>query len=725
MHSRVKKRFAQAGFAAVLAACVAAVTGCSGGPGSGSGPDGAPDCDVPALFQQRCGGNGCHQAPEGDLRPAAELDLVSPDVAERISNKTATQGGGVVVSPGRPEGSELWDRVQPTPMSGARMPLASLNPLPASDLDCIRDWISGLNPPMPEMDAGVPDDCPECECPNIGESEACFSAAGSLKAAGVCKEGTRTCEPTPTASYWGPCVDEIIPSPEKCSTPEDEDCNGTSPTTCSETWSFAVATAATSQAVRSVAVDSLDNVLVAGDFGLYREPDEGTPPGGLPNGKIDLGGGILTADGAEDGFYKDDVFLAKYDKNGNHLWSQRFGDTSNQTSTQVIVDADDNVILLGRAFGKIDFGNGVILDAAGTDDIFVAKFDGTTGTVIWSVIFGGISPDRAERMAVDRDGDVWVAGTFTDTATFGDKGPFTSTGVRDGIVLEIDGDTAAVRTAIPFGGGSTDATNNKVGDNYGFGIGVYTDNSTGTPTDFIYVTGYFSNTMRIAGGPELTSEGSTDIFVAKLDAAGGHVWSRAYGSSLEDVAHDLVVDPSNGSVTFTGFFQETIDFGGDAITSAGLNDIFLAKLDADGNHLFSKAYGDGMDQRNFGSFKTNSWTSLDIDAEGNIFLGGPLVGSANFGASPIVSPGENKMDAFLAKLDPAGNHIDSKRYGDTGTQLALDIAVANSGHVLLVGRFYTSSMAFDPVTGSVRGIGITAEGISSAGDGFVARLVVD
>ncbi|MDP9144955.1 MAG: hypothetical protein M3N43_09740, partial [Actinomycetota bacterium] len=425
-------------------------------------------------------------------------------------------------------------------------------------------------PPPPEMDGGI-EPCPDCECPDIGEIEACFSAAEMLKATGACKEGERTCEPTPTASYWGPCVDEILPQPERCDTLDiDEDCNGARPQ-CGETWSFALATVATAQAARSVAVDSQDNVFVAGDFGLYREPTDGSPPRGVPNGRIDLGGGILTAAGADDGVFKDDVFLAKYDKNGNHLWSQRFGDSSNQTATQVITDADDNVILLGRAFGKIDFGNGVLLDAAGTDDIFVAKFNGDTGAVSWSIILGGIDPDRAERLAVDSDGDIWVAGTFTGSVDFG-KGPFQTTGVRDGIVLEIDGESAAVRTAVPFGGGGTDAMSNKTGDNYGFGIGVYTDTSTGTPTDFVYVTGYFSNTMRIGGGPQLTSAGGTDVFVAKLDSAGNEVWSRAFGSPMNDVAHDLVVDPANGSVAFTGFFQGTVDFGGATITSAGLND---------------------------------------------------------------------------------------------------------------------------------------------------------
>ena len=729
MPSRVKKPFAQAGFSAVLVAFVAAVTGCSGG-GPGSGADAGPVCDVPALFQQKCGGSGCHGATD----PSGGLDLVSANVGVRISERQASQGLGVIVRPGRPEDSILYDRVQPMPTMGARMPLSGANPLPADEVSCIRDWISGLLPPPPDMDGGI-DDCPACECPVINATEVCFSGHTTLKGEGACREGTRTCEPTPTASQWGPCVDEVIPSPERCDTPDvDEDCNGVT-RDCSDTWAFALATAATNQAVRSVAVDSLDNVYVAGDFGLYREPEGGPPPDGLPNGKIDLGGGILTAAGSEVGIFKDDVFLAKYDKSGNHIWSQRFGDSSNQTSTQVIVDADDNVILLGRAFGKIDFGDG-LRDAVGTDDIFLAKF-GPDGGVLWSIILGGVDPDRAERMAVDSAGDIWIAGTFTNSADFG-RGPFQTTGVRDGIVLEVNGQSGAIRNAIQFGGGASDG-DDKSGDNYGFGIDVFIDDSTGTPTDFIYVTGYFSNTMSIGAGPQLTSAGGTDVFVAKLDGAGNHLWSQSFGSTRDDVAHDLVVDQADGSVAFTGFFQNTIDFGGDVLTSEDPHppidannpdgplrdsyDIFVAKLDADGEHVFSARYGDTADQRDFGTFQTNTWTSLDIDAAGNIFLGGPLVGSANFGSSPIVSP-EGRMDAFLVKLDPAGNHIYSTRYGDTGTQIALDIAVTHSGHVMLVGRFYSSSIVFEPATGTIRGIG-SSNGVSSGGDGFVARLIVD
>jgi hypothetical protein len=709
MSSRVKKSF-ELGVLASTLAVYAAAMGCSGG--SGSSPDASANCDVPALLQDSCAGNGCHG---GGATVAASLDLISPNVGQRISDLMALSSLDPIVRPGRPEDSVLYDRVQEEPTTGARMPLGGPPFLSDTETSCIRDWIAGLTPTPPDMpDAGP--GCPSCECQTFGETETCFSGASMFVEQGICAQGMRTCEAAGTTLEWGSCLEEVIPKPERCDTTDiDEDCDGASPP-CRDTWSFALATADHSQAARSVAVDSLDNVYVAGDY----------------TGKIDLGGGIYSSAGAADNVFKDDVFLAKYDKSGNHLWSKSFGDTSTQNATQVIVDSADNVILLGRAFGKIDFGDGA-RDATGTDDFFVAKFD-PDGTVIWSNIFGGIDPDRAERMAVDSGGDVWVAGTFTGTADFG-RGPFTSRGIRDGVIIEINGLTGAPRNAFQFGGGTTSGTT-KTGDNYGFGIAIYNEGTPAAPVDRVYVAGHFSNTMSFGAGPELTSAGGTDVFVAKLDSAGNHIWSQRFGSTRKDTAYDLVVDPTDGSVVVTGFFQDAINFGGPEITSGDAHpvdatnpqgkdsyDLFLAKLDADGGHVFSAGYGDTADQRNFDTFDNNTWTALDIDASGNIYLGGPLVGVINFGSSPIVSPME-RMDAFMAKFDPDGTHVYSARYGDNGTQIGLDIAATNSGHVLLVGRFYSSTMVFDPATGTVRGIGV-ANGVSSGGDGFVARLVVN
>ncbi len=105
----------------------------------------------------------------------------------------------------------------------------------------------------------------------------------------------------------------------------------------------------------AIAVDGARNVLVTGWF----------------QGTVDFGGGPLTNAGGFDSF---DIFVAKYDAAGAHLWSQSFGDTDSDRGSAIAVDADDNVLVTGRFQGTVDFGGGP-LTSAGSTDIFVTKFD--------------------------------------------------------------------------------------------------------------------------------------------------------------------------------------------------------------------------------------------------------------------------------------------------------------------------------------------------------------
>ena len=675
--------------------------GCGGG-SNGAEPDGGTtntdasmvECDVAALFAATCDGSVCH-GPS-----SSRIDLVSPGLEDRLSSAVGIDCSGNLASPQMPEGSLLYDKLQPVPTCGARMPL-SAPPLSEAEILCVRDWISGLRPPEPpEVDAGP--SCPDCVC-NIGEMRDCYDGPSDTVGVGVCVAGKQTCIPTPTASEWGPCDGVVEPSPEQCSTDGiDEDCNGDAPI-CAERdeWSFAYIGLGTGQAARSVAVDSSDNVYVVGDF----------------NGRVNLGGGVIESGGFDQDVRKDDIFLSKYDANGNHLWSQHWGDTSNQTATQVMVDDEDNVILLGRPYGTINFG-GATLDNVGEDDIVVAKFD-SAGIHLWSRMFGGVGGDRAERMVLDSAGNIWISGTFTESADFG-NGPYETTGNRDIVILKLSKDDGAVLVSLSAGGGHIEgegAGQIKVGDNYGFGIGVDAD-------DNVYITGYFSESMEITqDGPTLTSAGGLDIFVAKLNADGDHQWSKRFGGPEDDFANDLVVDKARGHVFLTGFFASaTIDFSDGAVitaplVNAGEFDIFTAKLNTDGDYVDSASFGDSANQRDFGTFDKNSWTSLDIDSDGNIYLAGPLVGEAVFGATRVVSPNE-KMNAFVVKFRPDGSVAFATGFGGNGTEIGLDVAVTNSGHVMLVGRFYSSSIDFG-VSGSVQGVGTGSEG-----EGFVARVAV-
>jgi hypothetical protein len=105
----------------------------------------------------------------------------------------------------------------------------------------------------------------------------------------------------------------------------------------------------------------------------------------------------------------------------------------------------------------------------------------------------------------------------------------------------------------------------------------------------VYVTGGFQGTADFGGG-NLVSAGSTDIFLAKYDANGAHVWSQRFGDSDAQSGGSLAVDGS-GNVYFAGWFWRSVDLGGGVLVTAGLADVCLSKFDPDGNHAWSRRFG--------------------------------------------------------------------------------------------------------------------------------------
>lgn len=111
-------------------------------------------CDMPKLFEQRCGGSICHGSGEST---AAGLDLTSPGAEQRVSGALGTSCEGILADPAHPETSLLYTKLLDAPTCGARMPLNG-EPLDVNELACMRDWISGLLPPI--ADEG----CEGCLC---------------------------------------------------------------------------------------------------------------------------------------------------------------------------------------------------------------------------------------------------------------------------------------------------------------------------------------------------------------------------------------------------------------------------------------------------------------------------------------------------------------------------------------------------------------------------------
>jgi hypothetical protein len=486
----------------------------------------------------------------------------------------------------------------------------------------------------------------------------CYDGPPGTLGTGVCKGGIATCEAN---GVYGPCQMETLPSFDDCKTPADEDCDGKAPACSgSAVWSKGFGDSQLQQG-NAVAASGPGEVVFTGSF----------------QGMVDFGGGPLSA-GASD-----DVFAVKLDPAGAFVWGKRFGDpASSQIGAGVAIDGGGNVLLTGGFAGAIDFGGGP-LSSAGSSDVFVAKLD-ASGKHVWSKGFGDASYQNGAAIATDADGAAILVGTFVGSFDLG--GPMlASAGSTDAFLAKLDasgghvfskrfGDTAGQSAE----GVAVDGSKNVIITGYTFGsvdFGAGTQPNQGPGSDVfvakfgpsgslawgklfgdgadqlgygvaagpagdVVVTGGFLGTIDFGNNP-LSSSGGKDLFVARLDPSGSHVWSKRFGDGADQTGLAVAVDGA-GNAVVTGSFSGTLDFGGAfQITSAGGQDLFAVKLDPSGNVLWAHGYGDVADQHGRG---------VAIDGSGNAILSGDFSGKITFAPTLLTSAGQ--ADIFIAKLAP-------------------------------------------------------------------------
>ncbi|WP_343748083.1 SBBP repeat-containing protein [Fluviicola sp.] len=405
---------------------------------------------------------------------------------------------------------------------------------------------------------------------------------------------------------------------------------------------------------QATVVDTAGNIYITGTF--YGTAD------------FDPGAGVANLTSADLG----DIFVAKYDSNGNYVWAKRMGGAGSDVGNSIAVDAAGNVYTTGYFWNTVDFdpGAGVVnLTSGGYSDIFVSKLD-SNGNYVWakSMIGTGTKDDYGNSITLDAAGNVYTTGYFENTVDF-DPGAgvanLTSTGGTDIFVSKLDNNGNYV-WAKNIGGTANDQGNSIAIDAAGN----------------IYTTGAFIGTVDFdpgSGATNLTSAGGANVFVSKLDNNGDYVWAKGMGGTK---GSSIAIDAA-GNVHTTGFFSGTRDFdpgsGVANLTSAGINDIFVSKLDNNGSYLWAKGMGGtGIDYV----------TSMALDATGNVYTTGYFPGTANFnpaGTANLTSAGAN--DIFVSKLDNNGNYVWAKNIGGASHDYGQGIALDASGNIYLTGSF--------------------------------------
>jgi hypothetical protein len=178
--------------------------------------------------------------------------------------------------------------------------------------------------------------------------------------------------------------------------------------------------------VMHVAVDANGNSYIQGHF----------------KDTASFGGKPLKAAGGSD----NDVVLAKYDTNGDHVWSQRFGNAFNDAAGGVAVDPAGHITMVGSFDKSISFGEGDDHTSLGEADAFIVRLT-TDGKLEWAKTFGAEREDIAWGVASDASGNTVTTGWFQGSVDFG-KGAVTSKGNKDVFALKLDpkGNTLWVQT---------------------------------------------------------------------------------------------------------------------------------------------------------------------------------------------------------------------------------------------------------------------------------------
>jgi hypothetical protein len=264
-----------------------------------------------------------------------------------------------------------------------------------------------------------------------------------------------------------------------------------------------------------------------------------------------------------------DMFLVKYDTDGNVLWAERMGGSDSDYIQAVHVEPSGNIHITGAFINSANFG-GITLNSTNTayQEIFVAKYD-SSGNSIWAnyalVPYAG-NYASGTGIAADGDGNVYISGYYQYSISFGED--TLSNAGNFGIFI-----AKYASNGTPLWGRSPG--------------GTATDKSSGLciePDGNVLYTGYFESPFLSFGAyPVINANvGFKDGFIARYDPNGNALGAVGIGGPGNEYAMGITSGPE-GDIYSAGYYGSySLNFSGTTVTNNGSHDTYLAKLDRDG-----------------------------------------------------------------------------------------------------------------------------------------------
>lgn len=396
-------------------------------------------------------------------------------------------------------------------------------------------------------------------------------------------------------------------------------------------------------------------------------------------------------------------------------WNTYVGGSADDTVEDLVTDSKGNLFVVGET-SSVGFPLATGLpDAASKQDVFVSKYDATTGALRWSVVFGGSDDDSVSqvRLVPDDSGDLYVLGTLkastsgvrtTPGATTFDTVNSYQGGVSDaflarvsssgvlswllfvggngeeqGLALTADDSNAYVAGKVK--GGTTFTGSSVVGNRGGASedafvaqvsvpnpaqpVAGWTRTLASSGDDAVYGLALQGKNL-YAGGTMNARLGATDLlilegfhggnsdgFVTKLDSQGRVTWFTHVGSSDEDEVRALLPMPGSEDVALVGHTNSPSYRTSQ--TSGTDFDVFVSRMTSEGGLVGTQGVRVGGDDNE------KAYSHAGVDAYGNIYVGGRTASPSNLAKNAFDSPFETNngtdSDGFVAMVDPSAQEI--------------------------------------------------------------------
>jgi len=330
----------------------------------------------------------------------------------------------------------------------------------------------------------------------------------------------------------------------------------------------------------------------------------------------------------------------------------------------VATDKFENVYIAGSYKDTVTFGPFTFITPS--LNIYLVKYD-SSGNILWAKSATGQGNGWAQSIATDNFGNVFLTGKSHVYPIIFDSDTLINSGSNDIFIVKFDSSGTEL-WGWSIGGSSDDAPNSIATDSLGNA----------------FITGYYQSDSLTFGTHTINNLGNGNIFLAKYDSAGNAIWARNAGGTLFDIGYGVSTD-MEGDIYVTGGIESSIAyFGGVGVINSTGNTCFLAMYDSGGNVVFVKTGiggGEGL--------------CLATDPFKNIYVAGIFGSNITFDSFNLTGTTANNV--FIVKYDAQGNVLFAKN--DVGYSSVYSIATDTCGNAYISGTFLynTTPISFDTI----------------------------